>query len=427
MASHVLQWLALLLIVLIGVISITAIVVSLAGTWNDDDQAGTALYVVSRDENDPVMIQAYVSTDRVGPKDAVQCWFQIHNGGQEDIKNVTLVNWQAPGLRELRFPIKTTATLAAGKSAMFKAAETGSDTNRPVKLNVTAEFSWLANDSERRRLVTIGPILLREPSGPRWKAVSKRYVEYLKDLAIPVLLVWLTIVGSRLLKDSELKRASRGVLLERVRVAAEAQYLVLIASARRAATLVTSMRSKPLNGLTDDDFDLLAFFLLQLFSNLRDVVNLRGGYILPDKEAEEVVADAQNLFTRLLNERVVNMETRTRATAAVPAKATFPEFKDDALSRSAVRSFRQNLRAWTISNHPSTIVLAAALRVFASVLSYEVNVAYFSWYEEWPRLAVDKQDLLDLETSGNPGAIKLAARFRAYERRQEKRRAGARG
>jgi hypothetical protein len=418
-ALRALRWLLI-------VISVAAILITLAQAWTDDDQAGSALQVTSLVEGDPVVIQAFVSTDRAAPTDTVRWWFHFQNGSiYDDITDVT-VSWQGAGFHAVASDAQRIDRIEKEQSHTFSLEKVVEPTDRPVRFNLTGEFVWTRNGSQYRRLVSIGPIVVSEPTDSKLRTLSRTYVGYLKDLAIPIVIVWLTIVGSRLLKESELKRTAQGLLLERVRETAESHYLALVGSARQAATRLDAARAKPLATLADLDVDLITYYLLRLFSTLQGLVNSRGGYILPDKEGEEIVAKAHALFTRLITSTVSDMESRVRATAHVTQTMNFADFKDDAVPRPAVRNFRHAVSNWITSGHPNIVVVAAALRIFASTLSYEINVAYFSWYEEWPELTIEQQDLAGLKYSIVPEGRTLATDFIRYRGKQRARRNRAR-
>jgi hypothetical protein len=415
----------LVVLFLVVVISVVAIGITLGEAWTDDDDAGSALQETSAVEGDPVVIQAFVSTDRAAPKETVRWWFHFQNGSSNDITDVE-VSWQAAGFHTVASDSQRIGKIEQQQSHTFSLEKTVEPTEKPVRFNLTGEFAWKRNRSQYRRLVSIGPIVVREPTDSKLRTLSRTYVGYLKDLAIPIVIVWLTVVGSRLLKESELKRTAQGLLLERVRETAESHYLSLVGSARQAATRLIDARKKTLTNLTDTDVDVIIYYLLRLFCTLQGLVNSRGGYILPDKEGEEIVANGHAVFTRLINETVSDMESRIRAMAHVTQTMNFADFKDDAMPHPAVRNFRRAVLNWITSGHPNIAIVAAALRIFASTLSYEINVAYFSWYEEWPELSVDEQDLEALTYSTVTAGRTLATDFFRYRGRQRARRKRAR-
>jgi hypothetical protein len=410
------------LLVVVLFVSVLAVAFSLVGTWYEDDQAGTALHVTSHIESDPVIIHGYVSTDRASSADDdIHSWFQVVNNGNVQLKGLSF-RVRAPGFPDLRFdPVN--ATIDGNKAVTFSSNTFKPRALEPVKFNITAEFWWTEEGvGQRRRLVTLGPIIFRDPTESRLRLLTRTYVGYLKDLAIPLVIVAVGLWGSGALQMSEVKRTARGLILERVREVAEMHYLFIAATARRVATQLSTLRQKPLANLTENDVHLLTFYVLQLFRHIRDLVNARGGYILHDKDGEEVVAHAQDIYFRMINDNVALMEPRTRAVAHVGSRMDFVEFKDDALPRGAVRDFASELDTWIRGGSNNINVAAAVLRVYAATLSYELNVAYFPFREEWPQLESQDAELGVLDRSGNAEARELARQFRTYSQRQPGRR-----
>lgn len=407
----------LALLATILVVSVAAIAYSLIAAWREDNQQGTALLVTSREEKDPVVIQAYVSSDRVSSEDEFECWFTVYNTTGANIRNLEL----AP-LQLLPFgTLKMTTKVQSRTVVRYESNKTKPTTSDPVRFNISASFSWTEDGAARYRLVTVGPIVVREHDESRLATLSRTYVGYLKDLAVPLLIVALTIVGTRYVQKSEVRRTSRASILERVRDYAEKYYLYMVSTARRIANAVEEVQRKQLQKTTADELDRIAFLLLQMFRNARELAVQRGGYILPDKDGEQVVVNAQDLFFRLANKVIAPVESRARAVAHVGARMDYHEFKDDALPRPAVRDYRERVRIAVTSGDRRLRLIAAVLRVYAATLSYELNVAHFLWREEAPMLELDRNELRELDLSGDADCRKLAADFRAYEKQQPKR------
>lgn len=396
--------------------TVVAIIIGLATTPEEDaEHVITPLMVVSHRDGDPVLIDAFVSDDRPTTNEHVYCWFRVRTS-HGTIENVELRNWYAPGFGKLTFPQRRAERASSDKPFTF--VSTGGVATTPLNFAMTAEFSWLASGATHQRVVALGPIIVETRQSRRLRKVSAAYLGYMKDLALPLMVAWFTLVGTQALKRAEWERTAREAVLERVRNSSG--NLRLAAKAMNIARRFDTIRAKPLGQSTEDDFDIAAYMVLQLFSAIRELMNANGGYILPGKDGEEIVAFSQDLFYRLVNREIIDMESRTRAVKHVSPTMDFADFKDDALLRSSVKQFRLCLKAWLSSGDPQIHRAIVLMRIMAEVLMYEINVAYISTHHmEWlPR--IEENDLHILESFGDAESATLSRTIRAYLHRHRK-------
>jgi hypothetical protein len=372
--QRLLPWILVLLVTA----AMTSIIVNVIATWSEESQTGNPIIVTvpaTQGEND-LRIQAFLSSDKIPPGDQVTLWIMVQNGGKDPIRDVTLVNWIAPGFEPETFIPRYTPILAPNRSEVFRPEGTLRAGVESKKFRATAEFTWIDNNTERRKAVIIGPITVRRDLPPFF-TFNRRVVGLIKELLLPLVAALLTYWFTQRQRQTEFDRAAWNVMWTKAHENVERYYAPLAEAAGNAARrLPTIDLSNP------DSVDQALFFLLLWMRRTRLLFQKIGAYYLASRHGETIVAKCADLAIGGIN-GAIGLNARSAAVMTLAPFTDYHQFRTGGLSNDEVKPLRDQLVLW--ANDPSRKALreiSALLHVYVAALGNEINVPYNFWYPE---------------------------------------------
>jgi hypothetical protein len=402
------------------IVSFTAIVISLFAAWYADDSAGEVVNVVVGRADDVVRIQGHISTNRIEPGRAIDCWFLLYNMGDVPLTDVHLRRFTGTGFQPTKFvPLKKEA-LEARKSVLFEPAGKQLMAKMDTQtFMATAEFEWKINGVEYRQQISLGPITVRSATEPRVFALSKAYVGHLKDLFLPLVLLWMTAMLTRQQRESETDRASWNLMLTKIHENAERYYLPIHAATRDAArwfakTDVTNPAS----------FNVVTFQVLLFRRRARVMFERVGGFQFSTREAEQIVVQCESAFLAGLHkDDYVTREELSSARALVGRYMEPHVFLKTVLTKPEVQKVRDGLIRWATTEAAEAKAAFVTLDILAAVIDYDINLIYRFWYEDPPDPLDEKTSgLADLRASQSASVREIVDLYKKYRRKMGKKR-----
>jgi hypothetical protein len=370
-----------------AILLVALMLINIWGTWRRTETVESAIDVIAlpaKGEND-LRIQAHLDRNRLGLRRPTGCWFIVQNNGNVPFLNVSMTNWSAPGFRPPTFVSSVIKDLAPHQSATFRPQPSLVTIDSPIHFMTTAEFSWSVGDEMRHKIVSLGPVSVEGDAEPRLYTVTRAALGYLKDLALPLVLV---LFGELYRKRSqaeaeqqherELDRASWNLMLPKIHENNERYNLPFgNAAALAAAKFPTADPADP------ESFDETTLNVLLFRKHARTLYERIGGYYFRTREAEELVTKAEWAFVEALKKHVPAVVI-SEAMSKTGRFALLHVFKQTTLSEPTVHAVRQALITWKSTDPEGASAAFTALKILATVLFYDINLIYRFWYEEPP-------------------------------------------
>lgn len=389
-------------------LSVLAAILNLASSWAEHDQASNDLHVATSIENKQIRIHGHLNADRLDPEEPVTCWFRVQNIGSKAITDLKM-QWSAAGFHANKF-VATKTTLRPGEMGEFRPVVplTASDTAQ--RFTATAEFDWRTNTGPETETLFLGPIIVRMRSEPRVYAISKMWVNLLKDLALPIVLIVATSLFSTRQRNAEARSASWNLMLEKSHANAEHYYMPLA----HAANLV-AVRFKSADPSRPETFDVLTYYVLVFFKRYRVMFERIAGFYLNTRSAERIAADCFNVFTANLMPWV-DQATRSKAKDYVGRYTELHTFKEKALGKPEVQKVKEALIRWASEAPFRMNATFSTFTIMAEVLMHDINLNYRFWYKDPPDpLKKFEVDLIWLRCSDSPELVGIAQRYERYQ------------
>lgn len=407
-------------LIVLMIVSVSAIVISLFATWYADDSAGEVVNVVVGRADDVVRIQGYISTNRLEPGGAVDCWFLLHNTGDVPLTDVHLRRFTGLGFQTPKFvPLKQEA-LEARKSVLFEPAGKQLVAKMDMQtFTATAEFEWKINDVEHRQQISLGPITVRSATEPRVFALSKAYVGHLKDLFLPLVLLGITAMLTRQQRESETDRASWNLMLAKIHENAERHHLPI-----QSATSAAARWFAKADVTNPASFNFVTFQVLLFRRRVRVMFERVGGFQFSTREGEQIVVQCESAFlTGLHHNDYVTREELSSARAIVGRYMEPHVFLKTVLLKPEVQKVHAGLIRWATAEPAEAKAAFVALDILAAVILYDINLIYRFWYEDPPdQLDVKTSALADLRASQSASVREIADMYEKYRRKMGKKR-----
>lgn len=371
-----------------AVLLVALMLVNIWGTWRRTETIESALDVVSppaRGEND-LRIQAHLDRNRLGTGSPVGCWFILQNTGTVPMRNVSMSNWSAPGFKPAGFVSVVVPELPPHSSVRFRPRPGLVTIDLPIRFMVSAEFSWNDGIETKHKLVgPLGPVVVEGDAEPRLYTVTRAALGYLKDLALPLVLV---LFGEFYRKRSqaeaerqherELDRASWNLMLPKIHEYNEQYYLQFgLAAYRAAAALIAA------NPATPASFDEATRTLLVFRKHARVLYERISGFYFRTRLAEQLVTEAENVFVQEMR-KYVPADVLSEAVGKVTRHVKIHVFKQTVATETSVQSVRQGLVNWKSTEPDGANAAFVALKILFAVLVYDINLIYRFWYDDPP-------------------------------------------
>lgn len=392
-------------------VSIIAAFVNLFSSWSQQDQSHNDLHVVSSGSK-AVRIHGHLAADRVEPSATVECWFQAQNVGDRPVAELKM-RWSAAGFEPAEFKAVKTL-LQPGEMTEFRSVTELRASDTPQRFTATAEVDWCTDLGPDSETIVLGPITVRGESEPRIFAVSKMWVDLLKDLALPVILIVATSLFSIRQRNAEARGASWNLMLEKSHANAEKHYMPLSNAALRAALMQESA-----NPADPKSFHPVTFEYLLFLKRYRLLWEDIGGFYLSTRSGEKIVVQCMNALEKEF-QKWLERPVRAKAKDFVGKYMEFHTFTVNPLPEPEVQRVNATLVRWAAADRPGMDGAFAALRVLSEVLTYDINLNYRFWYDDPPEdLSEMTEERTRLRSSGSPALAKIATLYESY--RLEKR------
>lgn len=370
-----------------AVLLVTLMLINIWGTWRRTEAVESAIDVIAlpaKGEND-LRIQAHLDRNRLGPHRPTGCWFIVQNNGNVPFRDVSMTNWSAPGFRPPGFVSSVIKELAPHQSATFRPQPSLVTIDSPIHFMTTAEFSWSVSDEVRHKIVSLGPVSVEGDAEPRLYTVTRAALGYLKDLALPLVLV---LFGEFYRKRSqaeaeqqherELDRASWNLMLPKIHENNERYNLPFGNAAYIAAAKFS--RADPAD---PESFDEVTRHVLLFRKHAQTLYERISGYYFRTREAELLVQQAESAFMEALKKHVPALVI-SEAVSKTGRFARLHVFKQTTLREPSVLAVRQGLITWKSTDPKGASAAFTVLQILATVLLYDINLIYRFWYEAPP-------------------------------------------
>lgn len=398
-------------------------------TRNDESSAGvkTALGATNAALNsNDVRIDAWVDDRRVAPlqiKPPITFWITVHNPATEATKDITnvrvlmmrLPNFQPaggawkPGSDGLPVPAQTAPLLKPGQAMTVERQLTVLE--RRGKFGISAVIGWTdAAGAERRKGITLSPIVVGDTEQERLLRFLRGVVNFLKDFALPLALLFLGVRIKRVEEHNALLQQTWNLMLPKMHENAEKYYIPLMSHADSILRYVKK-----------GDLAYAFFFYAKFLAVMKRMVYKIGGFYLKSQAGEDVVS---RLWERMLHEADsavwYGRLKRERLQLDTDPGKTYYEFQQ-----------RQPLH---VAQASALFVSAAGqkefkrqlplFQLFSMALYFEANWTYIAWYgapPEFPKQAFDKA-IGDLAVANPPSEYQeLLAVLRDYSKKAGRR------
>jgi hypothetical protein len=386
-------------------LSIAAAFLNLASSWAEHDQASNDLHVASSAADKDVRIHGHLNADRLAPGDRTVAWFRVQNVGTRTVAELK-IRWSAAGFEKSEFTAPKTI-LQPGETVDFTTVLTAAQTAQ--RFTATAEIEWCTEMGSDSETLFLGPIFVRLQSEPRIYAISKMWVDLLKNLALPIVLIIATSLFSTRQRNAEARSASWNLMLEKSHANAEHYYMPLA----HAADLL-ALRMNSADPAKPSTFDVPTFYTLVLYKRYRVMFERIAGFYLNTRAAEDIAAACLDAFSIGLM-KWVDQATRSKAKDYVGRYMELHTFKEKVLQKPEVQKVKQGLIRWATEAPFQMNATFAALSIMGEVLRYDINLNYQFWYKDPPEpLAEFGAERIWLRWSGSPDLIEIARKYDVY-------------
>ena len=362
--------------------------------------------------SDPVAGRAWVGADRVELE--TRLWLAIENRQDEDITSVTFVDFDLPGFSQKEpcwtanartawpsclagssAPSSGPWTVAAHSSIVLWADMTRSS-EHPGRFVVSGVFEWSDKKGRHQSQLQTTPL---EVTGISWKhrplGFSPEWLEFAKDLFLPLTLVGIGFILQRLQQKRTDRQAVWATMLAKSHTNAERHYMPIESAILTFEGSIEDVRTRAAP-LAPAAFDEATLWLLLLLKRNRILHKKIGGVYFKNRIGEFIATECWNIvyfqtvrpmIGRALLDQVVEPLDAFESLSALNDKRAQPAFA------TAYQDVRSHLMTWS-GFDPATGGLQWAasglkldilfLRLWSIVLEVEMNRPEKLWYDkEW--------------------------------------------
>ncbi|MEO8378793.1 MAG: hypothetical protein ABI779_03935 [Acidobacteriota bacterium] len=371
-----------------------------------------------------VRLDAWIDDSRIQEGAVITFWIAIQNTTPHPIKNVSVLAFRSPDFSvepaeksRCWVPASTVGgpdgpdvpvcTVSGKPSRMPLALEPGGVATveghlqalqEPGQNSIAAVVGWTDLSGMQRRVpVSMGPVTIEHGTRKRMATVSKAAQNFLKDLGLPLVFLWLAYWVKQLEEarqekkkreedeqEARRKRAEESTarigltwtqMLPKVHENAEKYYMPLMGYARNTAEYYAQ----------GNEGESVIFNYLRFLARVKEMSDAIGGFYLKTRAGENIVSAIWDLLRDRADDRFTR-PIRQELQEAMKKVRTLDVFGKDRGQISA--QSQQFLKDFTAAFRVDVTLLT----LFSLILTYETNQSYEFWYgqsETFPTAEVE--------------------------------------
>jgi hypothetical protein len=333
----------------------------------------------------------WLDSDPLEEEASTRLWIAVANPHLTRPRSITRIDLHTPGFRHLgpcwvgqspacpRPEVLTAESppwqVAPGGTLIFSAGIARA-TRGSGAFSFSGSYEW--TDQASVHHAAIQPVRV-QVLGSRPFGIAPEWLNFLKDLILPLTLVAVAWLLQRLQQTRSERQVVWTSMLSKVHQNAEKYYLPASMAMETLRTRVTQLR--PWTGRTPDEFDRAMLPFLLVLKRMRVLVRRIGGFYFKDRYGERAVARSWEVFYRgtraALDTRAVDYLVDT--IGPFESEAQFAVRMSGADFRQAYVTVRTGLMAWSATTLELSLY---ALELCALLFDTETNRAFEMWYGE---------------------------------------------
>lgn len=373
--------------------------------------ARTAVSASSPASTEDIRVSAWVDDSRVRGGTTIRFWIAIQNTTAKRISGVSVLAFRRPNFALLadegqrcwavpaaqgstqsdavpvcvgEGPSRLPVALPAGAVVTVEGHLTARD--EPGQFSIAAVVGWKdAAGVQRRTPISVGPVMVEDDFKKTAATVSLAAQNFLKDLGLPLVFLWLAYWVKQLEEARQEKKKKEDEETEAKRKQADERTAVIRQTWTQMLPKVHENAEKyymPLMGYAahasrtgnPGQRDSGLFRYLRFLGRMHEMSDVIGGFYLKTRAGENVVSAIWDAIRVRADERFTQ-PVRQELQVAIRTVGTFDRF--DALpADSLIARERREFRVETFA------VDAVLLRLFHLILTFETNLSYEFWYQE---------------------------------------------
>jgi hypothetical protein len=235
------------------------------------------------------------------------------------------------------------------------------------KFGISTVVGWTdAAKADRRKGITLSPIVVGDTESERVLHFLRGCVNFLKDFALPLALLFLGVRIKRAEEHNALLQQTWNLMLPKVHENVEKYYIPLMS---HAASVLRYVKK--------NDLGYAFFFYAKFLAMMRQMFDAIGGFYLKSREGEDVVsllwesimleADSAVWYGRVWRERLQ---------LDVDQHGTYYEFQ----LRQPYHIAQASARFQTAAAQAAFKLQIPLFDLFQNALNFEANWTYNAWY-----------------------------------------------